>query len=224
MPLLKVDEPFAKPPKLRPLTSLLRWDGVVEASDGLSEFSGLEIESSEVDLSDVERLEVEGCRLTSTALENPRAELEISIAGSTIERCDLSRRRLTVVRQSRLVGVKLTGTDVSGALVRDVEFVDCVLRLTSFRMAELERVRFTNCQLDDVDAYRAELTDVSFPESNLRSLNIDKTEATRVDLRDAQLDDLIGLGRLDGFVISNHQLPALAHQLADAAGLAIADD
>lgn len=223
MALLKIDEPFAKPAKLRALSSLLASDGAIEVSNGFGELSGVEVESAEVDLLDVDRFEIDGCRLIASALENVSAELEVSIASSMIERCDFSRRRVTVARQSRFVGVKLTGADFSGALVRDVEFVDCVLRLTSFRMAELERVTFRNCQLDDVDAYSAQLTDVGFAESRLRALNLDKTTATRVDLRLAQLEELVGLGRLDGYLISDHQLPALAYQLADAAGLAIED-
>lgn len=223
MPLIKVKEPFAKAPRLSAGRQLPSWDGALEPSRGFAEVSSAALDNVTVDLSDLERLDLEDCHLTATILDGAADELEISIAGSTVDRCDLSRLRLTVVRQSRFVGVKLTGTDFSGGMVRDVEFVDCMLRLSSFRMAELERVTFSNCIFEDVDAYSAGLIDVAFPESSLNALNLDQTRAVRVDLRHAQLDALKGLARLDGFLIAEHQVPLLAHQLADAVGLGIED-
>lgn len=223
MGLIKVKEPFAKAPRLSAQRQLPSWDGAVEPSRGFAEISSADLDNVTVDLTDIERLDIEDCHLSTIILDNAPAELEISLAGSTVERCDLSRLRFTVVRQTRLVGVKLTGTDFSGGMVRDVEFVDCMFRLTSFRMAELERVTFTNCIFEDVDAYSAGLTDVAFAESSLTALNLDQTKAVRVDLRHAQLDALKGLARLGGFLIAEHQLPLLAHQLADAVGLGIED-
>ncbi len=223
MALIKVKEPFAKAPKVGAMRQLPPWDGALDSSRGFAEVSSADLDNAMVDLSDVERLDVEDCHLSATVLDSACDALEISLAGSLVERCDLSRFRFAVLRQSRLVGVKLTGTDFSGGMVRDVEFVDCMLHLTSFRMAELERVTFTNCVLEDVDAYSAGLTDVAFPESRLKVLNLDQTKAARVDLRHAQLDALKGLARLDGFLIAEHQLPALAHQLADAVGLGVED-
>lgn len=221
--MIKVKEPFSKVPKIPTVHQLVAWDGDLEPSRGFADISNADLENATIHLEDLERIDVEGCRLGATTFDSPSADLEISIAGTVVERSDLSRLRLTVVRQSRLIGVKLTGTDFSGSVLRDVEFVDCMLRLTSLRMAELERVTFTNCIFDDVDAYSAGLTDVSFPESRLNEFNLDQTTAVRVDLRHAQLDGLKGLNRLDGILIAEHQLPALAFQLAAAVGLAIED-
>lgn len=221
MGMMKVNEPFAKPPKLSATRQQSPWDGDLDPSRGFAEISNARLDGVEVDLYDVERLEIENCQLVATMLAHAPAELEISIAGSTVERSDFSRLRLTVVRQSRLVGLKLTGTDLSAAAIRDVEFVDCRFHLTSFRMAELERVTFTNCTFEDVDAYSAGFTDVTFPETRLNAFNLDQTRAERVDLREANLDGLKGLNRLEGFLIAEHQLPALAFQLADAVGLSI---
>ncbi len=219
--MIRVNEPFTKTPKLRVVGQQPEWDGDLDPSRGFAEISNARLDGIEVDLYDIERLEIENSQLVATVLAHTTAELEISLAGSIVERSDLSRLRLTVVRQSRLVGLKLTGTDFSGAAIRDVEFVDCRLHLTSLRMAELERVTFTNCTFEDVDAYSAGLTDVTFPETRLNAFNLDQTRAERVDLREANLDGLKGLDRLEGFLIAEHQLPALAFQLADAVGLSI---
>lgn len=221
MGMITVDEPFAKPPKLPAVRQQPAWDGELAPNRGFGEITNANLSDVEVDLYDIERLEIETSNLGATVLAYATDELEISVAVSTIERSDLSRLRLNVVRQSRLVGLKLTGTDFSGAAIRDVEFVDCMLHLTSFRMAELERVRFANCTFEDVDCYSAGLTDVTFPECRLSTFNLDQTRADRVDLREAELDGLKGLSRLDGFLIAEHQLPALAFQLADAVGLSI---
>jgi len=221
MGMIKVKEPFAKAPKVGPARQQSPWAGELDPSRGFAEISNASLDGLEVDLYDVERLEIENCHLSATMLAHANDDLEISLAGSLVERSDLSRLRLTVVRQSRLVGLKLTGTDFSGAALRDVEFVDCMLHLTSFRMAELERVTFTNCTFEDVDAYSAGLRDVTFPQSRLNAFNLDQTRAERVDLREAELDGLKGLSRLEGFLIAEHQLPALAFQLADAVGLSI---
>ncbi len=221
MAFVEVDEPFAKPPRMGAPIGRQRWDGSTESVDGFCHLSNVEIDGVDIDLDDVRRLEIEGCRFANSVLRDACAELELEVSASEIEACDLSRRRLSVVRRSRFVGVKLTGADFAGGYLSDVEFVNCVLRLTSFRMAELKRVTFTDCQLDDVDAYSARLTDVAFPGSRLHALNLDKTTAERIDLRDAELDGLSGLGRLDGFLVNELQLPALAYQLAHAAGLSI---
>ena len=223
MGMIKVDEPFAKPPKLSAVRQLPPWGGDLDPNRGFAEISDASLDGIEVDLYDLERLEIENGHLSATTMAHAHDELEISLAGSLVERCDLSRLRLTVVRQSQLVGLKLTGTDFSGGALRDVEFVDCMLHLTSFRMAELVRVTFTNCTFEDVDAYSAGLTDVTFPGSRLSALNLDQTSAQRVDLREAELDGLKGLSSLEGFLIAEHQLPALAFQLADAVGLSIED-
>lgn len=221
MGMIKVNEPFTKPPRLGAAGQQPDWSGDLDPNRGFAEISNASLDAIEVDLYDVERLEIEHGHLTATTLVHGPDELEISVAGSTVERCDLSRLRLTVVRQSRMIGLKLTGSDFSGAALRDVEFIDCMLHLTSFRMAELERVTFTNCTFEDVDAYSAGLVDVTFPESRLHAVNLDQTRAERVDLREAHLDGLKGLSRLEGFLIAEHQLPALAFQLADAVGLSI---
>lgn len=221
MPLIAVDEPFAKPPKIGAVRSRPTWDDAFEVSRGFGEISGADLEGADVDVMDVERLDLEDVRLATTTFSNVESELEIALVDSVVERCDLSRLRLHVVRKSRFAGVKLTGTDFSGGLLRDVEFVDCMLQLSSFRMTELERVTFRSCSFDDIDAYSATLTDVDFSESRLSSLNLDQTTAERVDFRNAQLDGLKGVAQLNGYLIAHHQLPALAYQLADAVGLSV---
>jgi len=138
-----------------------------------------------------------------------------------VERIDLSQRRIEGLFETRLVGCKLTGTDLAGTAIEDTIFEDCTLGYTNLRMARLERVRFERCVLDEVDAYEARLLDVDFGDSRLVSLDIDKVRAERVDLRRAGELGLRAVGRLDGWLIGEHQLPAMMYSLAAAAGLGI---
>lgn len=87
-----------------------------------------------------------------------------------VEGCDLSQMEVALVRRTTFVDTKLVGTDFSGATLTDVVFENCILRLTSFRMATLSRVRFDGCTIDDVDCYDATLTDVDVTASRLTDL------------------------------------------------------
>jgi len=118
-------------------------------------------------------------------------------------------------------GVGGTRSDVP-ALVTD--FDGCVFRLANLRMVSLQRVAFIGCTIEDVDAYGADLEDVSFHDSTLSAFSIDQATATRVDLRRCTPLGLTAIARLDGFLISEAQLLALAPQLAAAAGLTIEAD
>lgn len=77
--------------------------------------------------------------------------------------------------------------------------------------------------MEDLDAYSAEFEDVIFHGSALFSFSVDRVAATRVDLRGCTALGLTGVGRLDGFLVSEDQLFALAPLLGDAVGLKIED-
>lgn len=219
MPLVEVSEPHAGPPRLPAVGGPAPWSGDLEIDRGWAELSGVEVRG-------VDGLELDGCEQLSvvaslvvglTLPAGPSPEVEIR--GSVLEDCDLSGVRVRSLRGSRLVGCKLGGTDLSDGDVADVVFERCVLRYTNLRMARLKRVRFDGCRLDDVDAFQLQATDVDVDGSALVAVNVDRLLATRVDLRGATELGLTAVGRLDGCLVADHQLPALAPVLAMAVGL-----
>lgn len=222
---MSVQEPYSRPPKRREPRPARVWSDAdtLEVDDGLGECTSLSVEHAALDLNGVTRFDIENCRLNGVFFDDPHPDLEILLAGSVIEACDASRLRFASVRASSFRGVKLVGADFSEALVRDTEFHNCVVRLTNFRMATLERVRFVDCTVTDADAYGAEFRDVSFEECDLEAFNIDRVTAERTDLRHCRTLELSGFTRLDGFLVADHQLPALSYQLANAVGLKVDD-
>lgn len=219
----EIEEPFAAVPRIpaRRGTQSPSQPFVATPEDGLLELTGLNLDGDIIDLAGVEQLDIEDCDLRRVSFESVEGLTEIRVAQSVIEHTDLSRLRLRTVRQSRLLDAKLVGTDLSDGLVQDTVFLRCVLRIANLRMATFKRVAFTECQMVEVDAYRASLQHISFTESHIAQLNVDAAEAERVDLRGATALELSGASRLDGYLVSEAQLPALSYQLAAIVGLSI---
>lgn len=218
MPLVDVAEPHARPPRPPSVKAGLAWSGTLDLDRGWAELVGVEATAAELNLALCEELEIVDSLLTGVAFVADGAT-EIEIRNSVLTDCDLSQVRLASLHGSRLVGCKLTGTDLSGAGVTDVELERCSLRYTNLRMARLSRVALVDCALDQVDAYEVVAEDVGFDRSRLVDVNVDRLAATRVDLRGAAELGLTAIGRLDGCLVSEHQLPALAPALALALGV-----
>lgn len=221
MPWIEVVEPHAKPPRLKPVGLPGRWSGRVLVEDGLVELTGVAVDRTQaLDLAGATEVEIGQCTVVGQSLASDTAP-SLECQDTVLEDCDLSRLTIRALRRSRLVGCKLTGTDLSTATVSDVVFERCQLQYTNLRMAKLKRVQFVDCVLHEVDGFELEATDLSFPGSTLQEFNLDRLVATRVDLRDAAELDLTGIGRLDGCLAAEVQLPTLAYAMAAAAGLNI---
>lgn len=218
MPLLDVDEPHARPPRLAPVRPGRAWSGPLDLDRGWAELDGVEVADDVVDLTDCDELSIGDSVLGRVVLSQPGGT-RIEIRSSRLDGCDLSQADLAILQRSTLDGCKLTGTDLSGAAITDVRFVRCAFRYANLRMARLERVGFVECTIDEVDGFQLDATDVSFEGSSIVELNVDRIQATRVDLRGATELGLIGIGRLEGCLVSDHQLPALGPVLALAVGL-----
>ncbi len=223
MGFITVDEPFAvKPRRADPKpTSRFTERFEVDGYDGIAEVGSVDLARLTLDLGEAHRLDISDSRLTAVSLRAADADMEAQISGSVVEQSDLSRLRIRTARQSVFRGVKLVGTDFSDGVIQDCEFDECVLRLTNLRMATLRRVIFNDCTIEDMDAYSAQFEDVSFPGSRVESLNIDRVTSTRTDLRECEPLGLTGFNRLDGFLVSEQQLPALSYRLAASIGLSI---
>ena len=220
MGYIVIEEPFARPPERTEFGIAGDWldEPVIAADADFGELSWQKLDSVTIDLAELSRLEIHRCHLRNVTFDNSEGT-EVTLSESIVEGSDLSRVRVLGVAGCLLSGAKLVGTDFSGALVRDTEVDGCVLRLTNLRMSKLQRVAFSGCTIEDLDAYGADFEDVTFNDCTLSAFSIDRVKALRVDLRGCNAVGLTGIGRLDGFLVSEHQLFALAPQLADVAGL-----
>lgn len=220
VPWVEVVEPYAKPPKVPPVRPSTTWSAPIDLDRGWAELADVEVSrDQELDLTGCSELTVGDSRIDGIAF--PADELEMEIRRSDLTGCDLSQTRITSLLNSRIAGCKLTGTDLSGATITDVEFTGCSLRYTNLRMAKLRRVRFVDCTLDEVDCFELQAEDLELPGTSLVQVNVDRLQATRVDLRTATELGLAGVGSLSGCLVDEHQLPALAYPLAHAVGIEI---
>ncbi|MGB9359314.1 MAG: pentapeptide repeat-containing protein [Acidimicrobiia bacterium] len=217
-----IAEPWARPPERTDPGVGGTWSDVPAlATDfDLGELSWQRLDSAMIDLAGLARIEIEHCHLKNVTFANAEGT-EVALAESIIEGTDLSRLAMVSVTECLIGGAKLVGTSFSGNMIRDTEFDGCVFRFANLRMGILQRVAFVGCTIEDVDAYGADFEDVSFDDSTMSAFSVDQATATRVDLRGCALLGLTAIGRLDGFLVSDDQLFALAPQLAEAAGLTI---
>ncbi|MCD9625221.1 pentapeptide repeat-containing protein [Rhabdothermincola salaria] len=217
MAWITVKEPFATPPRL---TAIGPGDPAFPEIEGTRNQRWAEVDrdGTEPLPDDLATLRLESCALVGVAFSH-LAGAEIEGHWSSWAACDLSGARVESLRECTIADTKLTGTDLSEADLSDVVFERCVLQLTSLRMARLRRVQFSDCTLVEVDAYQCHMEDVSFDGSEITDLNVDRVTAERVDLRGVRSLGLQAVGRLDGCLVDEAQLAALAHDLAFAVGL-----
>lgn len=217
-----IEGPWARSPERTSAAVGAAWSDTpaLSVDFDLGELSWQRLDSATIDLDGVARLEIDHCHLKNVVFV--RAEgTEVSVSESIIEGSDLSRLVFESVAECDINGSKLVGTDFSGNVIRDTDIDGCVLQFANLRMTTLQRVALAGCTIEDVDAYGAEFEDVSLHDCTVSALSIDRATATRVDLRGSAPLGLTGVGRLDGFLVAEDQLFALASQLAVAAGLTI---
>jgi len=216
---VQVTEPFAAAPKLPAFAATHVAFEPVDPDRGFVELAGLAA-VGELALNDCDELVVADSSFTSASFASDD-EMSIEARRCTFDKCDLSLLRFEDFRQCRVRSAKLAGTDFAGAEIRDVVFENCALRYTNLRSTKLERVTFLDCDLMEADLFEAELIDVDFSGSSLRKVNIDRMKATAVDLRHAKELSFGAIGSLEGCLVDESQLYALAYDLAFAVGLGI---
>ena len=217
--IVEIDEPYADPPRSTgPLTA--PGDApILDLEDRWGAIDDADLRGG-IDVSACERLEIRGSTLTGVTFAAD-TELQLDVAETAFVDCDLSALRFAKVTNSSFVGCKLQGTDFTSAVLRDVRVERSVLRLSTVRMAELERVAFVDSTIEEVDGYEARLSHVAFPDSALRAVEFDKASFFRVDLRGATELDIRKCRRFDGCLITDDQVLALAYVLAQASGISI---
>ncbi|MGH1490347.1 MAG: pentapeptide repeat-containing protein [Acidimicrobiales bacterium] len=222
MPWITVDEPFAKPPRVVEVSQKPEWAPPLSVDRGWAELSGVTVSGDPaLDLGDCQELTIEDSALTGIAVGGEGSSISVEIYRSHLDGCDLSGRSIRNVRGTRLTACKMIGTDFAGGVIADTIFERCVLRYANLRMAKLSRVQFVDCSFDEVDCYQMEAADVSFPGSTLVAVGLDSLNANRFDLREANEITLSAITRLEGCLVSEHQLAGMAHSLAMAAGIQV---
>lgn len=221
MPWIEVEEPHVKPPRIRPIRPTNRGADSFAIDRGWGELDSVEIDrGTDLDLPRCSELSIADSVVTGLSFA-PEDTLTVDCHRSELRDCDLSRVTVRSLRNSLVVGCKLSGTDFSQAGLADVVFERCSFRYVNLRMAKLNRVRFEGCKLEEVDGFELEAVDVEFPGTELLAVNLDRLQATRVDLREAADISFNGVGKLSGCLVSEEQLPALAYTLAFAADLSV---
>lgn len=223
MPWIDPVDEFAKPPRLNAAaTSAAPWDGAIDADEIEARLDGVEIAGTAVTASG-QHLELVECLLTGVTLETDDGG-RIDIVNSTLTDCDLSRAHLGTIRGSRLIGCKLSGTDLGERPVRDAAFERCVLRYTNLRRARLERVAMNDCHMSECDLFEAALDDCSFRGSEIHDMAIERTRFERVDMRDVSTLGLSDPTNLSGCLIDDRHVVQLAYPLAFRAGATVERD
>ncbi|MEZ5165448.1 MAG: pentapeptide repeat-containing protein [Acidimicrobiales bacterium] len=148
-----------------------RWGEIVEA-----DLTGA------LDVSACERLEIRGSVLRGVTVVGD-GTLALDVARTSFVDCDLSAVKLATVTDSEFTGCKLSGIDGGSAVVRDVVWAECAMRVSAFRLAQFERVELRGCEIHDLDLAEATLVHVAVPGSRLREVRLDQARFDHVDLR-----------------------------------------
>ncbi|CAI9409993.1 pentapeptide repeat-containing protein [Aestuariimicrobium sp. T2.26MG-19.2B] len=139
----------------------------------------------------------------------------------TVANADLANARLTEAGLRRVVftDCRMTGFDLSQAVVQDALFTGCLLDLANLRFAKLSRVRLVDCRLRGADLSSAQLTDVSFEGCDLSEVQFHGLRTTRGRIRASQLAGAKTISGLRGMAIDPLDIVELSHQLAAELGI-----
>lgn len=87
------------------------------------------------------------------------------------------------VEKTKIVGVNFTGTTFYGAVIRDVQFVDCIFEEANFQKAKIIKVDFSRQSLDGADLSYCEIRDCIFAKSSMIQAKISQSvlEANNFD-------------------------------------------
>jgi uncharacterized protein YjbI with pentapeptide repeats len=127
------------------------------------------------------------------------------------------------LRRTRFSDARLTGLNLSEALIEDVSFKACKLEYANFRHSVIKQVSFEDCILTGVDFQGASLDATLFSGCQLVEADFSGAELSLVDLRGSQLALAGSVLGLRGAIIDPLQLLELARPLAQELGLVVED-
>jgi len=184
------------------------------------DLDGLELGDVDVDLPGARTLTIARSVLAGSRLRADR-DVPVDLVDSVLVEVDLTGRRLEGLDRVRLERCRLGGTDLGDARVRDAVLVDCVLDLSSWLGARVERVTIAGGRVEGLDLGGASLTDVAVTDVVLRDVGLDRVRAERVDLTGADVSPVLDPSVLRGCTVSPAQAVALAARSARSLGLLV---
>jgi len=138
----------------------------------------------------------------------------------TLDTCDLGNASLLDLKATRLElrGCRLTGVDISGAVLRDIRFFDCQIRLGRAFAARFERCWFERCDLREAEFEESKFDRITFRDCDLRSARLLRSPLGTTDFRGSRIDGLgVSPDQLAGAIIA----PEQADIFAEAMGLRV---
>jgi uncharacterized protein YjbI with pentapeptide repeats len=209
-----------KPPASLELATSPEHDLAHEATLRRLGFDEIDLSGQEADLARFEQ-----CRFTRATLSGVRLS-GASFVDCRVEHsdwsnlsCDRSHLMRVEVTASRLTGVHW----IDGAL-RDVTFRECRMDLAVFRYTTFKDVAFVDCNLGRADFTHADLRGAHFTGCDLSGAQFAQANAQGARFTRCELVGLGSVASLQGSVISANDLAPLAHTLAAALGIVIAQE
>lgn len=148
-------------------------------------------------------------RIQRLDLDKVKAD-DCDFANAVFPKARLDR---VVMKESRLVGV-----DLSGALVKTSTFEACDAGYGDFRSTTFRKCRFRNCNFRGADFQGADLRAAVFEECDLREAQLSFAKLDGTDFRGSRIEGVrIGMESLRGAVVD----PAQAAYLAGLMGLKV---
>ena len=113
----------------------------------------------------------------------------VTFRNSTFDGCDLSLAKLneTGFQEVRFANSKLLGLQFSDCrqLLLEVEFDQCMLKLSNFQRLNLKNTKFKDCNLQEADFTGTDLTGATFHNCDLMRATFDHTTLEKADFRTA---------------------------------------
>ncbi len=169
-----------------------------------------------------ESVEFSQCRFRGADLSGTRLD-RVDFTDCLVENSNVANLRTesgTLVRVRHRLS-RMTGFTLIKGLLRDVEFDECRLDLSSWRFTDFQATRFTNCNLTGADFTEADLTGAEFVGCDLTAAQFDKAKMDGTRLRRCVLVDIGGVLSWRGASVDGNDLIALSYTLAHALGIRI---
>jgi uncharacterized protein YjbI with pentapeptide repeats len=116
---------------------------------------------------------------------------------------------------------KMMGIKLIEGTIRNVRFNNCNLSYANFRFSNIKQVIFMNCLLRNGDFQSVELLKVKFDESDMKQIQMSGTKLKDIDLSTCDIEGIgIRIEELYGAIVSNIQVIDFAKLL----GLVIKDE
>lgn len=134
---------------------------------------------------------------------------KLSLLNVRFENCDLANLEVEelYIKRSDLLGCRMMGFSSPEAILREVWFDACQLKLSQFRFTKLKDINFFDCSLGEADFYSSEMNNVNFSKCDLMKTEMSKTRHFNTDLRTSIISGMsINIESLKGVTIDYSQV------------------